>query len=72
MSLGDMSNFNSLPGTNDEYQIIQSLQAIGVTVVSSSGNDYADYAAPGQADPAVFSTISVANTWATDGTGHDF
>ena len=45
------------------------LEAMGITVVSASGNSYADDPVPGASIPAVESTISVANTWATGGLG---
>ena len=76
MSLGE-------PGVNDntvttadaqnaEAVEIKALQALGITVVSASGNSYANDPAPGESFPAVVSTIGVANTWATAGQASDF
>ncbi|HZL34086.1 MAG TPA: S8 family serine peptidase [Tepidisphaeraceae bacterium] len=71
------------PGVNDntitagdlqdaETSEIHTLEALGITVVSASGNSYANTPTPGASFPAVVSTISVANTWATAGQASDF
>lgn len=73
MSLGTRQNFNSVPSNADgEAAIIRELEARGITVVSASGNSYADFASPGAAAPAIFSSLSVASTWEDDGAGDDF
>jgi Subtilase family/Bacterial pre-peptidase C-terminal domain len=71
MSLGDYStNVNDpdrvqqLRNTDGEARLIARLEALGVTVVSASGNNYAQFVAAGAEIPAAFSTLSVANTWA--------
>ncbi|MDB5329994.1 MAG: hypothetical protein JWP03_1145 [Phycisphaerales bacterium] len=51
---------------------ITTLQNMGITVVTSSGNSYANNPVPGASFPAVVSTISVANTWSTTGQASDF
>ncbi|MDB5291837.1 MAG: hypothetical protein JWL69_3078, partial [Phycisphaerales bacterium] len=51
---------------------IQTLQSLGITVVTSSGNSYANDPVPGASFPAIVSTISVANTWSTTGQPSDF
>jgi subtilisin family serine protease len=69
MSLGFPVNLNFTP-TLDQYGFdIQQLQSLGITVVSSSGNSYATYAAPGASIPAVESTISAANSFSDNGAG---
>lgn len=73
MSLGTRQNFNSVPSdSSGEAALIRQLERLGVTVVSASGNSYADFASPGAAAPAVFSTLSVASTWEDDGVGDEF
>lgn len=73
MSLGTRQNFNSVPGvTSGEAALIRRLEQLGITVVTASGNSYADFAAPGAAAPAVFSTLSVASTWEDNGIGDSF
>ncbi|HLO42259.1 MAG TPA: S8 family serine peptidase, partial [Phycisphaerales bacterium] len=57
--------------TDAEASRIAQLEALGVTVVTASGNSYADFAAPGASFPAVYSTIQVANTWEDSGIGDD-
>ncbi|GMV26378.1 MAG: hypothetical protein AMXMBFR58_24090 [Phycisphaerae bacterium] len=57
--------------TNAEASRIAQLESLGVTVVTASGNGYADFAAPGASVPAVYSTIQVANTWEDSGAGDD-
>src|SRR6185437_12310725 len=51
---------------------IKALQKLGITVVSASGNSYANSPTPGESFPAIVSTIGVANTWATTGQASDF
>lgn len=60
-----VKNFNSLPRANDYFRVIQQLEAVGVTVVTASGNSYVHFNSAGQSHPAVFSTLSVGNTLAT-------
>lgn len=73
MSLGTRQNFNSVPSTTSgEAALIRRLEQLGITVVTASGNSYADFAAPGAAAPAVFSTLSVASTWEDNGAGDSF
>ena len=56
-----------------QRDLIESLEEFGVTVVSASGNYYhspsypSPFIQPGASEPAIFSTISVASTWADDG-----
>lgn len=74
MSLGDPGvNLNYTPALDQEGVDIEQLEAMGITVVSSSGNSYAVYAAPGASLPAVESTISAANSFSDNGVGtYDF
>jgi subtilisin family serine protease len=77
MSLGQITangglNINVVPDPDALSDAIDRLEAMGITVVSSSGNSYANDPVPGAGFPAVVSTLSVANTWATTGVGHDF
>ena len=51
---------------------IKTLQDLGITVVSASGNSYANDPTAGESFPAVVSTIGVANTWANSGQASDF
>jgi subtilisin family serine protease len=68
MSLGNGTNTNQpAPPTDGEASLIAKLEADGVTVVSSSGNSYGDYEAPGAAFPAVNSTLSVGSVWDDNG-----
>lgn len=69
MSLGFPVNLNFTPILDQYGADIQRLQSMGITVVSSSGNSYAQYAAPGASIPAVESTISVGNTFSDNGAG---
>ncbi|MCC6428422.1 MAG: S8 family serine peptidase [Phycisphaerales bacterium] len=57
--------------TDAEAARIAQLESLGVTVVTASGNSYADFASPGASVPAVYSTIQVANTWEDGGDGDD-
>ncbi len=57
--------------TDAEASRIAQLESLGVTVVTASGNGYADFAAAGASVPAVYSTIQVANTWEDSGVGDD-
>ena len=68
MSLGNNTNFNSIPNKDDVGRLIDQLEARGVTVVSAAGNSYGGFASPGVAYPSIFSTITVANTWEDSGT----
>src|SRR4051812_23779746 len=75
MSLGVSANFNagsSQLQQTDIARTIHDLEALGITVVSSSGNSYAEFATAGASFPAAVSTISVANTWADNGRPEDF
>lgn len=73
MSLGESINLNYTPVLDQYGQDIQTLEGMGITVVSSSGNSYAQYAAPGASIPAVESTISVGNEFSDNGVGqYDF
>ncbi len=72
MSLGIPStNYNQVPAANDWSATIDELERLGVTVVTASGNGYAGFMAPGASTPAVYSTISVGNTWEDAGTRED-
>ena len=63
MSLGDYTtNFNVIHG-GARPAIFNELDRLGITTVIASGNNYANFATPGSASPAVFGTLSVANTW---------
>ncbi|HEX4793056.1 MAG TPA: S8 family serine peptidase [Humisphaera sp.] len=76
MSLGESGVNDNTVTTADaqdaEAVEIKDLQRLGVTVVSASGNSYANDPTPGASFPAVVSTISVANTWASTGQAADF
>lgn len=73
MSLGFGDNLNFTPALDQYGADIQQLQSMGITVVSASGNSYAQYAAPGAAIPAVESTINVGNSFSDNGVGqYDF
>ncbi len=68
MSLGSAANFNAPSDLTQvqqdaETQAIQQLQGVGITVVSSAGNGYVNYNAPGESFPAAVSTIAVGNTF---------
>ena len=70
MSLGFPGvNLNFTPALDQEGFDIQNLEAMGITVVSSSGNSYAVNPVPGASIPAVESTISAANTFSDSGIG---
>ncbi len=69
MSLQNGLNFNNVPNANDFSRQIDVLESLGITMVSASGNAYADYIALGASFPAVFSSLSVANTWEDAGVG---
>ena len=72
MSLGDYTtNFNAVPG-GTRPAVFDELERLGITTVVSSGNNYANFAAPGASSPAVFGTLSVANTWPDAGQGETF
>jgi hypothetical protein len=68
MSLGTNTNFNAIPNKDDVAGLIDQLEGLGVTVVSAAGNSYGGFASLGEAYPAIFSTIAVANTWEDSGT----
>jgi subtilisin family serine protease len=76
MSLGESGvNDNTVTAADArdaEAVEIQSLQKLGITVVTASGNSYGNDPTPGASFPAVVSTISVANTWASTGQQSDF
>lgn len=61
--------FNSPIQENAKSRAIDRLEQAGVTVVSASGNAYAEVNGLGASDPAVFSSLSVANTWEDAGIG---
>ena len=65
-------NLNAAPDPDGRARAIDALEEMGVTVVSAAGNSYANDPVPGASMPAVYSTVSVASTWATGGGGHDF
>ena len=69
MSLGTSVNLNNEPNANDYSRVINQLEQLGVTVISASGNSYANFQQLGASSPAVFSTFSVANTWEDGGLG---
>jgi subtilisin family serine protease len=70
MSLGIPSiNLNFTPSLDSEGLAIQTLQNMGITVVTASGNSYANDPTPGASIPAVESTISVGNTFSDNGVG---
>jgi subtilisin family serine protease len=63
----------NIPTTADDIsRAIDHLEALGITVVSASGNSYANDPTPGASYPAVVSTIGVASTWSDDGDDHEF
>ncbi len=77
MSLGDYNssgglNYNTAPQADDISREIQTLETLGITVVSASGNSYANNPTPGEGYPAVVSTIGVASTWSDSGAGANF
>ncbi|HZK79862.1 MAG TPA: S8 family serine peptidase, partial [Humisphaera sp.] len=76
MSLGEPGvNENAVTSAdtrNAEAVEIKTLQNLGITVVSASGNSYANAPTAGESFPAVVSTIGVANTWANSGQASDF
>ena len=69
MSIQNGTNFNFMPNPNDFAREIDVLESLGITVVSASGNAYADYESLGASFPAVYSSLSVANTWEDNGQG---
>ena len=70
MSLGFSGvNLNFTPALDQIGFDIQQLQSMGITVVSSSGNSYAQFATPGASIPAVESTISAGNSFSDNGAG---
>lgn len=77
MSLGEVSssggvNENSVPSADDISAEIKVLEGLGITVVTASGNSYANDPEPGASYPAVVSSLSVASTWADSGPTYDF
>src|SRR5262249_41521069 len=77
MSLGTQENINTpQPIFNGEPALINELEQAGVTVVASSGNSYALYADGnlndelGEAEPAIYATLGVANSWGAVGHFH--
>ncbi len=76
MSLGEsgvnLDSVSSAQSQDAEAVAIQDLQKLGITVVSASGNSYANDPTPGASFPAIVSTISVANIWANSGQASDF
>jgi hypothetical protein len=76
MSLGTPGVNANVVGTQysqqDEAREINTLEGMGITVVSASGNSYANDPTPGASFPAIVSTISVANTYADTGRPDDF
>ncbi len=69
MSIQDGTNLNFVPNPNDFAREVQVLESLGITVVSATGNAYADYVALGESFPAIYSSLSVANTWEDSGVG---
>ncbi len=74
MSLGIRVNTNNPETYAGELQTqyIRLLEAAGVTVVTASGNSYAQYLTTGAAFPAVVSTINVGSVWEDGGVGDKF
>jgi hypothetical protein len=69
MSIQNGTNHNSTVPANDWARAIDRLEQAGVTVVSATGNAYASFAALGASSPAIFSSLSIANTWEDIGAG---
>jgi hypothetical protein len=74
MSLGTQDNLNSpQPVFSGEPELINELEQAGVTVVASSGNSYGQFADGnlnhelGEAEPAIYATLGVANSWGAVG-----
>ncbi|HZN65801.1 MAG TPA: S8 family serine peptidase [Tepidisphaeraceae bacterium] len=65
-------NLNAVPPADDISRAIDDLEDMGVTVVTASGNSYANDPVPGAGYPAVMSTVNVASTWSDSGPAHDF
>jgi hypothetical protein len=75
MSLGYRNNINdpaAIPTHEIYATLIDELERLGVTVVTASGNSYAHFIEAGASSPAVYSTLSVANTWEDSGSGDSF
>lgn len=75
MSVGTATNVNSINSTLEKSEISRltnELEALGITVVASAGNSYAQYIEPGATSIAAVSTISVGNVWSTTGRPEDF
>src|SRR5690348_16567755 len=76
MSLGasgvNLDSVTSAAAQDAEAVEIKDLESLGITVVTASGNSYANDPTPGASFPAIVSTISVANTWADRGQQGDF
>ena len=69
MSLGPPDNVNAVPQADQYATEIQQLESMGITVVTSDGNSYQDFAAAGECSLAAESTIAAANTWPDNGIG---
>jgi subtilisin family serine protease len=74
LSLGTQENINTpQPLFTGEPQLINELEQAGITVVASSGNGYGVYADGnlndelGEAEPAIYATLGVANSWGAVG-----
>ena len=77
LSLGEAStsggiNTDTVPAADDISRQINALEAMGITVVTATGNSYANDPTTGESYPAVVSTIGVGSTWADTGTAADF
>ncbi|HWE92550.1 MAG TPA: S8 family serine peptidase [Tepidisphaeraceae bacterium] len=76
MSLGEAGVNQNMVTAADQQDAealeIKTLQTMGITTVTSSGNSYANDPVPGASFPAIVSTISVANTWSSNGMASDF
>ncbi|QOV91300.1 S8 family serine peptidase [Humisphaera borealis] len=74
MSVGTATNVNAIDSNLEKSEIsrlVNELESLGVTVVASAGNSYAQHVAPGVTSIAAVSTISVGNAWATNGRPED-
>jgi hypothetical protein len=63
LGYGDNNDTASLHAVHPISQAIDRLEALGITVVTASGNSYAREVSTGAAFPAITSTISVGSVW---------
>src|SRR5262245_8411335 len=69
MSLGDAGNYPADQGNflfGSIHSRIDTLEAMGVTVVSAAGNSYFSFQSPGSSDPGSFSTLDVGAVWSAN------